>query len=47
MRGLRGAGRSVPSDSGAKALFDKLHKLSVFITISLMVMTGVVLARFV
>jgi hypothetical protein len=35
------------TDSGAKALFDKLHKLSVFITISHMVMTGVVLARFV
>jgi hypothetical protein len=34
------------TDSGAKALFDKLHKLSVFITISHMVMTGVVLARF-
>jgi len=35
------------TDSGAKALFDKLHKLSVFITISHMVMTGVVLARFI
>lgn len=35
------------TDSCAKALFDKLHKLSVFITISHMVMTGVVLARFV
>jgi hypothetical protein len=34
------------TDSGAKALFDKLHKLSVFITISHMVMCGVVLARF-
>lgn len=35
------------TDSGAKALFDKLHKLSVLITIAHMVMTGVVLARFV
>jgi hypothetical protein len=34
------------TDSGAKTLFDKLHKLSVFITISHMVMSGVVLARF-
>lgn len=34
------------TDRGAKALFDKLHKLSVLITISHMVMTGVVLARF-
>lgn len=34
------------TDSGAKTLFDKLHKLSVFITISHMVMSGVVLGRF-
>jgi hypothetical protein len=34
------------TDSGAKTLFDKLHKLSVFITISHLVMSGVVLARF-
>lgn len=34
------------TDSGAKKRFDKLHKLSVLITISHMVMTGVVLARF-
>jgi hypothetical protein len=34
------------TDSGAKTLFDKLHKLSVLITISHMVMSGVVLARF-
>jgi ABC-type transport system involved in multi-copper enzyme maturation permease subunit len=34
------------TDSGAKRLFDRLHKVSVFITISHMVMSGVVLARF-
>jgi len=34
------------TDSGAKRLFDRLHKVTVFITISHMVMSGVVLARF-